>query len=103
VPISGSCNGHVGTKHFFDCKPSPIIKHQTILTDMTNKIVAVEKDQPRYMVGIQEKMNMQKKERLKYEAQKVVKQEFMQSIQDQHDFDLMIPIPSRGLLKQNIT
>jgi hypothetical protein len=49
---------------------------------MANKIMAVEKDQPRYMVGIIEKSNEQKKQKLKYEAEKAIKQEFMQSIQN---------------------
>ena len=56
IPLNGSLGGHVGHKHFYDVQnPRITIKEQSNLTDMTEKIKAVERVRPNYTIGIQQK------------------------------------------------
>lgn len=56
--LSGSLSGHVGHKHFFDVQnPKIMVKEQSNLSDMTEKIKSIERVRPNFMVGMQQKQN----------------------------------------------
>ena len=80
LQLNGSLGGHVGHKHFFEVKnPKIVIKEQSNLSDMTEKIKSIERIHPNYMVGMQQKQNdIDKKE----EAKKQEKQDFVSRVRN---------------------